>query len=113
MAHVARLPKAMMPATGTMKPMVGDDDERRELGMGAAANLEPIIEILGLELGRDQRHVHQRRHEREPGGAAACGRVDGDEGERRDHAELGEGDFVVVSIMAMVRAPKPRCASVH
>src|SRR5262245_24278648 len=67
-----------------------DNDERGEVGVRVAIDCKQKIEILGLKLARHERDIHQRRHQSKPGGALSGRGVDGDDGERRDHAELGK-----------------------
>ena len=66
------------------------DQQRPKLGVLAAPDHEDVVEILGLQLRRHQREVHQRGHQREPGRAMAGRRIIRDQGEQRDHAELRE-----------------------
>src|SRR5262245_9740946 len=76
---------------GNGEPEHQDDDQQRaELGIVAATDDEQLIEILGLQLARDQSHVHQRCHEREPGRAVTGRCVERGQCQQRHQAELRE-----------------------
>ena len=84
-----RRPNSTMAAIGISRPSRRRGDQQRtELRIVAAPDHEDLVEILGLQLACDQRHVHQRCHESEPGRPVAGGRVEGDQGQERNHADL-------------------------
>ena len=78
-------------AIGRMNPITTTaDDQRPEFDVITALHRENLVEVLGLQRARDQRQIHQRGHQREPGRALALRRVERDQGEQRHHAQLLE-----------------------